>query len=79
LFWGGEQASWWGPMAIAVIVGLSFATVLTLVLVPVLYTVADDLEHWIRARLLPARARRGAPTPSVREREPERSPQPVAV
>jgi HAE1 family hydrophobic/amphiphilic exporter-1 len=30
-------------MAAAVIVGLTFATVLTLVLVPVLYSVADDL------------------------------------
>jgi multidrug efflux pump subunit AcrB len=43
IFWGGDQAAWWGPMAIAVIVGLSFATVLTLVLVPVLYSVVDDL------------------------------------
>lgn len=37
IYWGGEQAAWWGPMAIAVIVGLLFATVLTLVLVPVMY------------------------------------------
>jgi multidrug efflux pump subunit AcrB len=43
IFWGGEQAAWWSPMAIAVIVGLSFATVLTLVLVPVMYSVVDDL------------------------------------
>ena len=25
-YWGGEQAAWWGPMAIAVICGLTFAT-----------------------------------------------------
>jgi multidrug efflux pump len=42
LYWGGEQAAWWAPMAIAVIVGLSFATVLTLVLVPVMYSLIDD-------------------------------------
>ena len=42
-FWGGEQAAWWGPMAIAVIVGILFATFLTLVLVPVLYSLVDDL------------------------------------
>jgi|AntRauTorcE11897_2_1112592.scaffolds.fasta_scaffold00128_21 multidrug efflux pump subunit AcrB len=41
IFWGGEQAAWWGPMAIAVIVGLIFATVLTLILVPVLYSVIE--------------------------------------
>jgi multidrug efflux pump len=43
LYWGGEQAAWWSPMAIAVIVGLSFATVLTLVLVPVMYSLVDDV------------------------------------
>jgi multidrug efflux pump subunit AcrB len=43
IYWGGEQAAWWGPMAIAVIAGLAFATVLTLGLVPVLYSILDDL------------------------------------
>ena len=38
IYMGGEQAAWWGPMAIAVIVGLTFATALTLILVPVLYS-----------------------------------------
>ena len=38
LYWGGEQAAWWGPMAIAVIAGLTFATFLTLILVPVMYS-----------------------------------------
>jgi multidrug efflux pump subunit AcrB len=50
IYWGGEQAAWWGPMAIAVIVGLSFATVLTLLLVPVMYTVVDDLGIWFSTR-----------------------------
>ena len=48
LYWGGEQAAWWGSMAIAVIVGLSFATVLTLVLVPVLYSLVDDFTNFFR-------------------------------
>lgn len=42
LFWGGSQAAWWGPMAIAVIAGLTFATFLTLVLTPVMYSLVDD-------------------------------------
>ena len=41
IYWGGEQAAWWGPMAIAVIVGLLFSTLLTLILVPVLYSVIE--------------------------------------
>jgi multidrug efflux pump len=43
VYWGGEQAAWWGPMAIAVIAGLTFATVLTLGMVPVMYSLLDDL------------------------------------
>ncbi|MBN1347495.1 MAG: efflux RND transporter permease subunit [Phycisphaerae bacterium] len=34
---GSESAEWWGSMAIAVIFGLTFATILTLVVVPTLY------------------------------------------
>jgi multidrug efflux pump len=42
LYWGGEQAAWWSPMAIAVIVGIIFATFLTLIVVPVMYSLVDD-------------------------------------
>jgi multidrug efflux pump subunit AcrB len=41
VYMGGEQAAWWGPMAISVIVGLLFSTALTLILVPVLYSVIE--------------------------------------
>ncbi|NGP89119.1 efflux RND transporter permease subunit [Fodinibius halophilus] len=41
LYWGGEQAAWWAPMAIAVINGLIFATFLTLILVPVMYYLVE--------------------------------------
>jgi multidrug efflux pump subunit AcrB len=42
---GGETAQWWGSMAVAVIFGLTFATVLTLVVVPTLYTYAVNLSE----------------------------------
>lgn len=45
LYWGGEQAAWWSPMAIAVICGLLFATVLTLILVPVLYYIIEEARR----------------------------------
>jgi multidrug efflux pump subunit AcrB len=48
LFWGGEQAAWWGPMAIVVITGILFATFLTLILVPVMYSVVDDATAFLR-------------------------------
>ena len=47
-YWGGEQAAWWGPMAIAVIAGLSFATFLTLILTPVLYSLFNDFGNWTK-------------------------------
>ncbi|NNG17835.1 MAG: efflux RND transporter permease subunit, partial [Gemmatimonadales bacterium] len=47
LYWGGIQAAWWGPMAIAVIAGLTFATFLTLILVPVMFSLIDDAEDWL--------------------------------
>ena len=48
LFWGGEQAAWWGSMCISVIAGILFATFLTLVLVPAMYVIVDDLSVWFR-------------------------------
>ena len=45
---GSQSASWWGPMAVAVIFGLAFATVLTLVMVPTFYSIVDDLRGLFR-------------------------------
>lgn len=38
---GGDNADFWGPMAWTVIFGLTFATFLTLVIVPVMYWISD--------------------------------------
>jgi HAE1 family hydrophobic/amphiphilic exporter-1 len=35
-------------MAIAVIGGLALSTALSLVFVPAVYTIVDDLDHWIK-------------------------------
>lgn len=45
---GGESAEFWKSMGIAVIFGLMFATVLTLIIVPVMYSTLDDLPDAIR-------------------------------
>ncbi|MFO7768412.1 MAG: efflux RND transporter permease subunit, partial [bacterium] len=52
IYWGGEQAAWWGPMAIAVIAGLTFATFLTLILTPVMYSLIDDFNDWTKRVLV---------------------------
>ncbi|TAF68271.1 MAG: efflux RND transporter permease subunit [Cytophagales bacterium] len=44
IYFGGPNAAFWGPMAWTVIFGLSFATFLTLVIVPVMYLLAESLK-----------------------------------
>ncbi|MGB0525249.1 MAG: efflux RND transporter permease subunit [Flammeovirgaceae bacterium] len=46
IFMGGENAAVWGPMAWTVIYGLVFATFLTLVIVPVMYLMVDNMTQW---------------------------------
>lgn len=48
LYWGGQNADFWGPMAWAVIYGLIFSTFLTLVIVPVMYYLMDRLTISIK-------------------------------
>ncbi len=45
-----ESAQWWGPMAVAVIFGLLAATLLTLVVVPVLCSLQDGARAWFARR-----------------------------
>jgi len=42
---GGESSQWWGPMAVAVIFGLGFATLLTLIVVPVLCSLVHSVQN----------------------------------
>ncbi|GGX14718.1 ACR family transporter [Pigmentiphaga litoralis] len=44
---GAADASFRSPMAIAVIGGLITSTVLSLLVVPAVFTYVDDVEHWI--------------------------------
>ena len=39
---GGADSAFWRPMGVAVIFGLLFGTILTLVVVPVMYSVFSD-------------------------------------
>ncbi len=88
-YWGGDQAAWWGPMAVAVIVGILFATFLTLVLVPVMYALVDDVTGFFRrlyvapeedrARGLPEATRAFPEAIPALEEIPDRAPAPVAM
>ena len=41
---GGENVAFWGPMSWTIIFGLTFATFLTLVIVPVMYSIINNLK-----------------------------------
>ena len=45
------DSSWRAPMAVCVIGGLAMSTLLTLVIVPAGFTMADDLEKWIGPKI----------------------------
>lgn len=48
IFIGGDNQAFWGPMAWTVIYGLSFATFLTLVVIPVMYWMAYNFRYWLK-------------------------------
>lgn len=66
VFWNTQSGEWWGPMAVAVVFGLAFATLLTLIVVPTLYTLFDDFSQW-KTRIW--RSITGRPRQSVAELE----------
>ena len=47
LGWGAADTSFRSPMAIAVIGGLITSTVLSLLVIPVVFNYLDDLGHWV--------------------------------
>ena len=47
---GVSDPSFRSPMAVAVIGGLITSTMLSLVVIPVVYTLADDVEVWFKRR-----------------------------
>lgn len=79
LYWGGEQAAWWGPMAVAVIAGILFATFLTLIVVPVMYSLVDDMGDFFKRHYLPSEARADEVEDAVAEEVAPPIPEPVGV
>lgn len=58
--YGGTSVDMWGPMATAVLFGLTASTVLTLVIVPVMYSSLDSFSDGHRSLVTRVRAPRGS-------------------
>jgi HAE1 family hydrophobic/amphiphilic exporter-1 len=67
----GKGSEFRQPMAIAVIGGLMTSTILSLVMVPVVYEVIDDIEQWLRPKLAPLITPRDAAPAPGRPPSPE--------
>lgn len=48
LYFGGDNAAFWGPLAWTIIYGLGFATFLTLFLVPSMYYIGVNTKQWFK-------------------------------
>ena len=48
IFFGGDSADFWAPLAWTMIYGLSFATFLTLILVPVMCLLSFKFKAWVK-------------------------------
>ena len=48
IFFGGDSVAFWGPLSWTMIFGLSFATFLTLILVPCMYLITDSYSKKIK-------------------------------
>ncbi len=51
LFFGGDSVAFWGPLSWTMIYGLSFATILTLLVLPVMYIMSENAGKRIRKLL----------------------------
>jgi multidrug efflux pump subunit AcrB len=70
LGWGADP-SFRSPMAIAVIGGLITSTLLSLLVVPAVFTIIDDLEHFLKRSM--ARMRKDKPVPHQPLHKPKTS------
>lgn len=53
LYMGGDNVIFWGPLAWTIIFGLTYATILTLVMVPVMFFLVKRTKYWLRGQREP--------------------------
>lgn len=48
IFFGGDSVAFWGPLSWTIVFGLSFATFITLIILPVMYLLGWRFMKWQR-------------------------------
>ncbi len=46
IYLGGDSVAFWGPLSWTIIFGLSFATFITLIILPAMYLIGWRVKHW---------------------------------
>ncbi len=46
IFFGGDSVAFWGPLSWTIVFGLSFATFITLIILPVMYMLGWRVKNW---------------------------------
>ncbi|MEO1553823.1 MAG: efflux RND transporter permease subunit, partial [Pseudomonadota bacterium] len=79
---GGVTAEWWTPLATAVVFGLGFSTMLTLIVTPVWLAAPEKMGRWRRRMVARLRGQSSEPVPPAPRAfdwaEPERDVRPAA-
>ena len=52
LYMGGDNVIFWSPLAWTIIFGLSYATILTLIIIPVMFFLVKRTKYFLRDRRL---------------------------
>ncbi len=68
-FMGGNSAAFWGPLAWTIIFGLGFATIITLLIVPVMYLLNEKLKTRLRGKRKAGAQREQEPLRNKKVRE----------
>jgi multidrug efflux pump len=51
IYLGGDSVAFWGPLSWTIIFGLSFATFITLIILPVMYLLGQRISSWWREKV----------------------------
>jgi multidrug efflux pump subunit AcrB len=75
IYFGGDSAAFWSPLAWTMIYGLSFATFLTLIIVPVMCLLSFKFKAWIKKKF----GKGGAPELPLTDKDLSHKPLPVEL
>jgi multidrug efflux pump subunit AcrB len=69
IYFGGDNVAFWGPLSWTIVFGLSFATIITLVIVPVMYELSENAKEKLMKKFKKAPVAHIAPEANTSHQE----------